>query len=265
VKIFNRYKRVISQFLNTSILTEFEYSFNLIVEIFSVFGNSLGSLFIISIFYSNNNTLGGWPFYSSIIILGIYSILEGVTITILYPNLRNLVSLVQEGTLDFILLKPINPQFWLSLRTISPWGLPSFVVGILLIVFGILKSNFLITPLNIILFSILLLTSVIILYSLWFIIATTTIWFVKIWNASEVLRSILVAGRFPIDAYPYSLRTLFTFIIPIAFLTSLPAKILIGTSNIIVVISSIVVAASFFIFSLLFWRFSLRFYTSASS
>ena len=31
---------------------------------------------------------------------------------------------VQQGTLDFILLKPVDTQLWLSLRTVSPTGLP---------------------------------------------------------------------------------------------------------------------------------------------
>ena len=44
---------------------------------------------------------------------------------------------------------------------------------------------------------ILKLSSIIILYSLWFLISTTSIWFVRVWNANEVLRSILVTGRYP--------------------------------------------------------------------
>ena len=40
--------------------------------------------------------------------------------TWLRPNLGAIVTHVREGTLDFVLLKPIDSQFWLSLRTLSP-------------------------------------------------------------------------------------------------------------------------------------------------
>ena len=57
------------------------------------------------------------------------------------------------------------------------------------------------------------------LYALWFILATSSILFVKVTNITFVLSGLLDAGRFPVKAYPKPYRIFFTFIIPIAFLT----------------------------------------------
>ncbi|MEO0708703.1 MAG: ABC-2 family transporter protein, partial [Cyanobacteria bacterium J06649_5] len=103
------------------------------------------------------------------------------------------------------------------------------------------------------------------LYSIWFMLGATSIWFVKIYNVTEVLRSLLEAGRFPVEGYPAVYRVFFTFIIPVAFLTTVPAQAMLGRSEPIWLLGSALLAAALFQASRAFWRFALRFYTSASS
>ena len=59
-------------------------------------------------------------------------------------------------------------------------------------------------------------------------ISTTTIWFVKTWNATEVLRSFLYIGRFPLNSFSFSLRVFFSVFIPIAFITTIPSEVFLG-------------------------------------
>ncbi len=261
INIFN----IVIHFWMTSIQSELEYRFNIFVELISVLGNLLGSLFILSLFYSPETDLGGWSWNSAIIVLGMYNFLEGITTTFLQPNLSRIVKHIQNGTLDFVLLKPIDSQLWLSFRIFSPWGIPSIFSGVVLILIGLIYSNTLINFKFIFYSTIMISSSVTILYSMWFLIATTSIWFVRVWNANEVLRSTLVAGRYPITAYPESLRKVFTFIIPIAFLTTIPAQAMLNMITFRMLSLSALVASLTFFFARRFWIFSLRFYTSASS
>jgi ABC-2 type transport system permease protein len=107
--------------------------------------------------------------------------------------------------------------------------------------------------------------SLTILYSLWFLLATTSIWFVKTWNATEVLRATLTAGRYPISAYPETLRVLFTMVIPVAFLTTVPAEAILGRPSWAWLLAGGGMALGFFSLSRWFWKLALRSYTSASS
>jgi ABC-2 type transport system permease protein len=104
-----------------------------------------------------------------------------------------------------------------------------------------------------------------ILYSLWFLLAGLSIWFVKVWNATEVLRYTLVAGRYPISAYPPALRVLFTLVLPVAFLTTVPAEALLGRASAAWALGSLTAASISMVATRLFWQFALRHYTSASS
>ena len=95
------------------------------------------------------------------------------------------------------------------------------------------------------------------LYSLWFILGATSIWFVKVYNVTEVLRSLLEAGRFPIEGYPAAYRVFFTFIIPVAFLTTVPAQTALGRSETTWLLGSAILAAVLFQLSKWFWQFAL--------
>jgi ABC-2 type transport system permease protein len=199
------------------------------------------------------------------VVLGAYTFLDGFSTTLLRPNLSTIVAHVREGTLDFVLLKPIDSQFWLSTRTLSPWGLPEMALGLALSLGAAWRSGAQPGPLELAVGGLMLLCAALILYSLWFLLAATSIWFVKTWNATEVLRAVLAAGRYPVSAYPPGLRTFFTLVVPITFLTTVPAEALLGRSSVTWLALSLAVAAGCLVLARSFWRFALRFYTSASS
>lgn len=260
-----RYLRSLRRFWGTAAAGQMEYQLNLLIELVAMAGNLAGSLFVLSLFFRQGEGLGGWSWPAAQVVLGAYTVLDGLTSTLLRPNLSRIVTHVQEGTLDFVLLKPIDSQFWLSLRTVSPAGLPELAVGAGLMLWAAPQSGAALGAGPLLLALVLLVAAVVILYALWFVLAATSIWFVKTWNATEVLRAALTAGRYPVSAYPPALRTLFTLVLPVAFLTTVPAEAILGRLHWHWGVASVLVAALALVVSRLFWRFALRFYTSASS
>ncbi|MEM9924685.1 MAG: ABC transporter permease [Cyanobacteria bacterium P01_D01_bin.50] len=258
-----RYLKVIKLFWSAAIAAQMEYRVNFVIATLSSLCNLAGSLFSLFLFYRNGYTFSGWQWEAALIVVGIYTLLQGFSQTFLSPNLSRIVRHVQEGTLDFILLKPIRSQFWLSSHTISPWGVSDLIFGNIIIIYA---GNRLGLGISDYLASIpAMLCGAIILYSLWFILGATSIWFVKIYNVTEVLRGLLEAGRYPMVAYPAAFRFFFTFVVPVAFLTTVPAEAMLGRSQITWMIGAGVLALGLFFVSTRFWRFALRFYTSASS
>lgn len=259
----NRYWQVLKLFWSTALAAELEYRLNFLVAALSSLGNLAGSLFGLFLFYRTGYQFQGWQWQEALVVLGVFTWLQGMSATFLVPNLNKIVVQVQEGTLDFVLLKPISSQFWLSTRTLSPWGVPDMVFGLGVIIFG--GSQLGIGIERYLLGLLPLACGVLSLYSLWFMLGATSIWFVKIYNVTEVLRGLLEAGRFPIVAYPAAYRVFFTFIVPVAFLTTVPAQMLLGRSGALWLLGAMAFAVGLFLLSRLFWRFALRFYTSASS
>ena len=260
-----RYLLTLRSFWATALASQFEYQLNGLIDLLAMVGNLAGSLFVISLFYGPGRSLGGWSWEAALVVLGVYTVLEGACTSFLRPNLAMIVTHVQQGTLDFILLKPIDSQFWLSFRTVSPAGLPEIVTGLGLILWAAGKAGASLTPTGCLTAALMLASSLVILYSLWFGLATTSIWFVKTWNATEVLRAALTAGRYPISAYPLGLRSLLTVVLPVAFLTTVPAEAILGRVSGGAAAASLLVATVCLILCRGFWGYALRFYTSASS
>ncbi len=258
-----RYWRTLNFFWGAAIAAEMEYRFNFVLSAFSSLGNLAGSLFGLFLFYRTGYTFSGWQWEEALVVLGVFTILQGFAATFLAPNLSHIVDHVQQGTLDFVLLKPINSQFWLSARTVSPWGLPDCIFGFFILIYA---GTHLHLGISSYLFgAIPLIFGFVSLYSIWFMLGAMSIWFVKIYNVTEVLRGFLEAGRYPMAAYPASYRFFFTFVIPVAFLTTVPSETLLGRGEIIWIFGAGLLAISLLYISTIFWRFALRFYTSASS
>ncbi len=259
----NRYWRVLGLFWGAAIAAEMEYRANFVLAALSSFGNLIGSLFGLFLFYRTGYTFRGWAWEEALVVLAIFTLLQGFAATFLVPNLDRIVKHVEQGTLDFILLKPISAQFWLSTRTVSPWGLPDFLFGMVML--GYAGNRLDLGIVNYLLGIVPLLFGFVILYSLWFVLGATSIWFVKIYNVTAVLRGLLEAGRFPMVAYPTAYRFFFTFVVPVAFLTTVPARAFLGRGELGWMAFGGVLAIALLVASNLFWRFAMRFYTSASS
>mgnify|MGYP001159473180 CR=1 FL=1 len=260
-----RYFKVYAKFLSTSLATELEYKTNILIDLITAIFSLIGSIFLLSIFFQNNERIGGWGFEQALIIQGIYTILNGITNSWFNPNLTEIVKHIREGTLDFVLLKPIDSQFFISLRKINPSGFLEIMLGFFLLLFSI-RINQINLNLNFLTLAfITIICSIGILYSLWFFISTTTIWFVKTWNATEVLRSFLYIGRFPLNSFSFTLRIFFSIFIPIAFITTIPSEVFLGNIQLWKILLEVIVAIVFLITSRKFWLYALRFYTSASS
>lgn len=258
----NRLLKILRVFWSTSWAAETEYRSNFVFSVISSVGTLFGSAFSVWLFYSGGAGFPGWTLSEGAVVLGLFSVYTGIVAVFLSPNLSRIVQHVEAGTLEFILLKPIDAQLVVSLRVFSPWGIPDIVLGGAIVVGGLVRSGhvgwssfFFVVP---------FVSGVVLLYALWFLVATTSVWFTRIYNATEVLRGLLDAGRFPIGAYPAVYRLIFTFVVPVAFLTTVPAEALLQRSSSTWLLVAPVVAAVAFVCARLFWRRALRSYTGAS-
>ncbi len=259
----SRYWKVLRRFWGAALAAEMEYRANFVLASLNSVGGLAGSVFGLYLFYRVGHRLGGWSWEEALIVMGLFTFLDGFTGTCLSPNLNRIVQHVRDGTLDFILLKPIDTQFWLSTRNFSIWGVPNLVLGLGLV--GFAGTRLGLGPADYARGIVPVLIGAMVLYGLWFMLSTLSIWFVKVHNVTSVLRGVLEAGRFPVPAFPAAYRLVFTFVIPIVFLTTVPAQAILGQATRWAMLASLGLAVALLVLSRCFWRFALRFYTSASS
>lgn len=257
-----RLSLILWRYWSTSLQAELEYRSNFVVQALASSLNLVGSIFSLTLFYRGGSGFPGWTFEDGLVVLGLFSAFAGAVACVLSPNLSRIVQHVEAGTLDFVLLKPVDAQLTLSVRVISPWGLPDLLFGIGIVVYGALHSSASLASVALALVAVA--CGALILYGLWFVVATTSVWFTKIYNATEVLRGLLDAGRFPLAAYPAAYRFVFTFVVPVAFMTTVPAELLLGRGQPTLLAVGAALATVLFVASRAFWRRALKSYTGAS-
>jgi ABC-2 type transport system permease protein len=260
-----RYLSLFGLFARNSLQLALEYRADFVVSLFQssfwlVWG-IIGTL----VFFRFTGTLGGWTLPQALLVVGLFRIFEGVIDGVMRPNITRIVEYIQKGTLDFILLKPIDSQFMASLRQLNLMTVPDFLVGFALIVYGLWLQRLMPTAQGVLSFILLMVCAIIMAYSLWMLLTTLAFWLVRIENISELLTALYETGRFPVSAFGGGLRIVLTFIVPIAFMTTFPAAALIGNLEPIYLAIAPVMAAALLFASRSFWRFALRSYTSASS
>jgi ABC-2 type transport system permease protein len=259
------YFRLLNIFYKNTLIGEFEYRLNFFANLALSFFWLLWATLSVRVYFFQVQSIGGWNYYELLIVMGLFFAMNGYRQMILTPNLSRVSEYVRMGTLDYILTKPVDSQFLVSLRRIGVynWGDP--LLGMGLVVYALWNLGRVPSLDQIVLFIALALAAMVLLYSLSLIVQTTTFWLVNVERADTVVQGLLETGRFPINFYRGWIRGALTVVIPVAFMTTFPAQALLGRLDVWVAAAAMALAAILFSIATVFWRFGLRYYSGASS
>jgi ABC-2 type transport system permease protein len=172
---------------------------------------------------------------------------------------------IRLGTLDFLILKPADVQFLVSVRQIEIWKIIDVLLGAGVLVVALAQLGEQIGLWQAATFGLALLTGGTIVYSFWMILATSAFWFVKTENILVIFQAMYNAGRWPVTIYPGWLQMILTFLVPITFAVTVPAEALTGRLTGQTLLLSIALAVALFFVARRFWQFGMRFYAGASA
>lgn len=260
-----RYLNLIRLSFKLSILNELQYRANFVIQIFQTVFELVVALGGLAIVYSHTENLNGWTEAELIVVVGVYFVIGGFIEMFIQPSMVRLMEDVHRGTLDFMLLKPVEAQMMVSTREVQLWKGVNIVAGTALIGGGVANSSINVSAGEALGFLGLLALGLIIVYSFWLILTTCAFWFTKVDNILAVFDSIYEAGRYPTRVYPGWLQFVLTLLVPIAFAVTVPAEALLGRLTSETVIVTLFVALLMLMISRLFWRVGLRRYSGASS
>lgn len=259
-----RYLRLFRLYAANSLQLDLEYRADFAVNIATALISLGAGWIVLDVMFSHAESFGDWSFHEALALFGIYVVFEEFIYGILTLNLGRLPQLIQSGDLDFLLLKPINSQFQVSARRLPLMSLPTALFGLGVVAYATLHLGTL--SLGGALISVALLVSgAVIIYAIWVMLLTTAFWFVKVENITEVFNAFFSAGRFPVSAFPPWVRFILTFIVPVAFITTVPASAAVGRLTWPMGVASFAVAGLLLVLSHVFWRVAIANYTSASS
>jgi ABC-2 type transport system permease protein len=257
--------KLINTFLKVNIQMSLAYRADTIINILLNLMWLGWELLSLSIIFSNTKTLGGWGPGELIALLGVFRLVNTFMAALIWPNTEKFNTSVRDGSFDYNLLQPVNSMFLVSFSRITVWRVWDLVLAFILIIVGVNMAGEFVTPLSLLSFIFLTISGAIVLYSLWIVLIALTFWFTKFDNNVTILQALLDSGRYPSTVYPFWLRAIVTFVVPIAVATTVPLQALRGDLNGQEVLVFLGVGIVSFIVASQVWRFGVKRYSGASS
>jgi ABC-2 type transport system permease protein len=97
----------------------------------------------------------------------------------------------------------------------------------------------------------------------WILTVSSAFYVVRIDNLTQLFNAVFDAARWPVTVFPRAVRLLFTFVVPLALMTTYPARALLGTLPAVTLAGALGGAALAFTVARVVWKASIARYTSA--
>lgn len=226
-------------------------------------GMAAGIVSIAAIFF-HTRTLAGWTGPEAIVLLGTYSITNGLLQTFVEPNLTFFATKVTNGELDDVLLKPIPSLFSATLGNCNPFGISGSILGLVLVVLGARTTAGEITATRLGGFVLLFVSGVAVMWASRTLLATLALW-APGFDATLIYFPLWQLGRYPIGVYPRTVRWLLTYALPVVLVAVAPARALMRDVSVTTLVGGVTAAVVAICITRFIWALGLRRYTSATS
>ncbi len=260
-----RYFRLYWSFLRLNTQRALAYRANFGFGLFITAIESLAVFATVGVLFSHIPDIQGWDYSHMLIITGIFMLTNSVSWLVFRASVEKLDQLISQGGFDFYLVKPISSQFLVSINRIDIVDSSRGLVGLGLISMGLQQAAYVPSIWAILSFLVAFICGEIILYSLQILLKTISFKSIQGWGSNNIFYRLQDTTQFPLTIYRGFARIIFTTIIPIIFVTTVPAQLLLGTANPLWLLWSIIAASSILFISTLVWKFTVRSYSSASS
>ena len=259
-----RHLKLILLFVRATVQIQLEYRSGIFGRTLANILSTGTSVMLLWAMFRQVSSVGGWSFDQALVLVGIVTTIEFVVEIWFYPSLSKITQYVQRGEFDVLLIKPVASQFLVTFRYLQVLEFTGLLIGLSVIGTGMYRVGS-ITPINILLLVVFMIASIVIIYSLYLALSTLAFWFTRIEEVASMIWLHSTAGNYPITAFPPWARFLFTFVLPVAFVTNVPAKAATGRLDWDWGLGGLAFAAFALSGATWLWNRAIRSYSSASS
>ena len=257
--------RVVRAQLRASIATALQYRFEFAVEgalALLWMGVTLVPLIVV---FGARESVADWTFPEMLVVLGWFVALKGILEGTLSPSLLQVIDHVRKGTLDFVLLKPADAQLLVSFSKIEPWRVIDVAGAAVILGAAFHRIGHPPALADVLLAALSLCSAVLVLYSIAILVVSIAFVAVRVDNLLYLFQSVFDVARWPSSVFRGVLAVVFTFVLPLALMTTYPSLALLGKLNLMTAAGAVAGSLLFAAVARAIWIVSIRRYTSASS
>lgn len=207
---------------------------------------------------------GGWTLPRLMYLLAVWCLMDAIMWIVVVPNIGQWGEHVRTGTLDAILLRPVHSLVLCSLRSIGVQDLPKIGLAIALAALAAVQGGGPTSPLALVASVVCVVCGAVLMWAVGVLTSFKVLSQVQ-FDASFLLHTGLNLARVPVPLYGQVLRVVLTWVVPVAFFSTVPAQVFFGMAPLWmapVAVALTVLLVSVTVFA---WNRELRRYSGALS
>lgn len=260
-----RYLRLYLYFLQFSFSKAMEFRLDFTFRILMDVIYFVVNILLFKVLYLHTDLIGGWTEEQMMVFVGSYLLVDSFNMTVFATNLWWFPAYINKGDLDYYLIRPVSPLFFLSLREFSANSLMNLLLAISFFIYTLVNYSTPIEMGQLIGFVILLINGTLIYYCIQMLMVLPVFWTHSPRGFIDLFYSLGIAMERPDRIFKGWLRIFFTVIIPFSLIASYPAKYFIEGLDTAALIHVSVVSIMLWLVMLYVWKKALQSYSSASS
>jgi ABC-2 type transport system permease protein len=254
MKWFRIYKTCVGIAMARSLTYRLDFVLSLLITL----GFNILFPLVTILIYRSGASFPGWNFYEVLLIQSIYTLSLGLA-SIMFSNVLWATMLhIREGSFEVVLLKPLNPLFFLIATNFDPGSAGLIIGGGFMFAFSLIHTG--ITSIAAIpQFLLLFAAGFAVMAGLNMLMAATSFKWVGNSRIPEIFDSIMTFGKYPITIFPQVIKGISTFVIPVSMIGFFPASALLGRLE-IAAMFAIIPCVLFMLFGIWFYQYMVKLY-----
>lgn len=252
------------QFMKFSLSEIAIYRADFVFRLFSIL-LMMGMMYVVlSLPYKYVGSIAGWDKDDAMILLGIYYMSSGLSRALFRTGIGKLELMINKGTFDRTLLKPVDSMFLVSFFLVDISRMGDVLVSLGFIIIFVSKAELSISLLSLVAAVAGGIGGLVLMSKVFLMVNTLCFWTTETY-LDHVVNPLFVVTKYPVDIWDARLKNILYWGVPLAFVSTVPASILTGKLPAYWSLIGIGLAIIWSIAARLFWNFALRRYSSVGS
>ena len=260
-----RYLRLWTAFFRNCVTREMEHRGHFFMQFLIDivwYGVQVG---LFEVIYLNTDNVAGMNHGEMVVFLGTLFIVDAINEMLFTSNFTRFPRLIAAGELDFYLIKPVSTFFISSTRYIRMSSWLDLAIGVAVLFYGITEAGLAPGTGDVILYLLLIACGVVVMLSLQGCTMAIAVLLVQAEGIHHLFFTLYQIGTKPDAIYNRWMRRVLLSVFPLAFIASVPARVLLGTFTPSLALATAVVVPLLFFLSTRFFGWSLKHYSGASA
>lgn len=261
-----RYWEIYLSLFQTSLIADLEFRLNFVLKTITDIIWYLAQMTVFEVLYHHTQQIAGWDLSKARVFMSVLFTMDAIWMVVFHANLDELSYKVRRGELDLLLVKPVHSQFLISLQRQTTSYILNLVVTLTYMIWALSQLPNPVEAWRFLYFIFFAVPSAqLIMYFFRLSFAMLAFIFTNADSVNYIFYQIYRLGMRPDSYYPKWLRYTVLTWLPMAFVASVPTRLLVEEFDLKLAILGPALAVFFLWLSTKLWQRATSRYSSASS